>query len=92
MPTLPFLFGFHAKDGVYAQGFNPKGEGVQIGHGSVDFEGLFKKLLATGYRGPFTIEQEIPLGPERDRQLAEETVYLEDMLEKLDAALSANID
>ena len=79
----PFVMGCHAKDGVYPQGMDAKGKEMQIGQGSVDFEKLFAKLFAAGYDGPLTIEREIPLGPERDRQLIEEKAYLEDILERL---------
>ena len=81
---LPFVLGCHAKDGVYPEGFEAKGREVQIGQGSVDFEKLLTKLFAAGYRGPLTIEREIPLGPERDRQLVEEKAYLEALLERLE--------
>lgn len=80
----PFVKGCHAKDGVYPQGMDAKGKEVQIGQGGVDFEKLFQKLFASGYQGPLTIEREIPLGPERDRQLVEEKAYLEALLERLE--------
>lgn len=80
----PFVKGCHAKDGVYPQGMDAKGKEVQIGQGGVDFERLFQKLFASGYQGPLTIEREIPLGLERDRQLVEEKAYLEALLERLE--------
>lgn len=79
----PFVMGCHAKDGTYPQGMDAKGKEVQIGQGGVDFEKLFEKLFAAGYEGPLTIEREIPLGEERDRQLVEEKAYLENILERL---------
>ena len=79
-----FVMGMHAKDGVYPQGFDPKGKEKQIGQGSVDFPKLLQKLADTGYRGPVTIEREGKLEPEeRDRQLLEEKAYLEEIIGKL---------
>lgn len=81
---VPLVWGFHAKDGVYPQGFDPKGKEMQIGQGSVDFEALLKKLLTAGYPGAITIEREIPEGPERDTQLLEEKAYLQELMERLE--------
>lgn len=79
-----FVMGMHAKDGVYPQGFDPKGSEKQIGQGSVDFPKLLQKLADTGYRGPVTIEREGKIEPqERDRQLLEEKAYLEAIIGKL---------
>ena len=84
MDRLAFLtYGFHAKDGLYATGFDPKGREVQIGQGQVDFACLLQKLKDAGFDGDLTIEREIPEGPQRDREILEEKAYLEAILEKL---------
>lgn len=84
MDRLAFMtYGFHAKDGVYATGFEPKGKEVQIGQGQVDFAGLLQKMKDAGFDGDITIEREIAEGPERDRQILEEKVYLEEIIAKL---------
>ena len=60
MDRLAFLtYGFHAKDGLYATGFDPKGREVQIGQGQVDFGYLLQKLKDAGFDGDITIEREI---------------------------------
>lgn len=80
----PFVYGMHAKDGVYPRGFEPKGKEMQIGQGSVDFPKLLQKLADAGYTGPITIEREGRIDPkERDRQLVEEKAYLETVLAEL---------
>ena len=84
MDRLAFMtYGFHAKDGVYAKGFEPKGKEVQIGQGQVNFADLLRKMKDAGFDGDITIEREIAEGPERDRQILEEKVYLEEIIAKL---------
>ena len=84
MDRLAFMtFGFHAKDGLYATGFEPKGKEVQIGQGQVDFAYLLQKMKDAGFDGDITIEREIAEGPERDRQILEEKVYLEALIKNL---------
>jgi len=84
MDRLAFMtYGFHAKDGVYAKGFEPKGKEVQIGQGQVNFADLLQKMKDAGFDGDITIEREIAEGPERDRQILEEKVYLEEIIAKL---------
>lgn len=80
---VDWVGGFHAKDGVYATGFNPKGKETQIGKGQVDFTALLKKLKDADYPGTLTIEREITESPERDRQILEEKEYLESILRSL---------
>lgn len=76
-----YVGGFHGKDGVYAEGTNPKGKEVMIPQGMVDFPALIEKLADLGYEGDITIEREIPESEERDRQILEEKVYLESLIE-----------
>ena len=84
MDRLAFMTcGFHAKDGVYATGFDPKGKEVQIGQGQVDFPAVLRKLKKAGFDGDITIEREIRDGPERDREILEEKVYLEQIIENM---------
>jgi len=49
----------------------------------VNFADLLQKMKDAGFDGDITIEREIAEGPERDRQILEEKVYLEEIIAKL---------
>ena len=58
----------HCKDATWAE--NPGkewGAEVPLGQGEVGMENYLKTLLEIGYRGPLTIEREIPQEPERQK-------------------------
>jgi len=58
----------HCKDGRWAK--NPGqewGQEVALGEGDVGFENYLRTLDKIGYRGPLTIEREIPQEPERQK-------------------------
>ncbi|MBL9125709.1 MAG: sugar phosphate isomerase/epimerase [Planctomycetaceae bacterium] len=58
----------HCKDGRWAK--NPGqewGREVALGEGDVGFENYLRTLDKIGYRGPLTIEREIPQEPERQK-------------------------
>lgn len=58
----------HCKDGKWAK--NPGqewGQEVPLGEGDVGFENYLRTLMEVGYRGPLTIEREIPQEPERQK-------------------------
>jgi sugar phosphate isomerase/epimerase len=60
----------HCKDALWAQRPGQEwGQEVPLGQGAVGMEQYLKTLLKIGYRGPLTIEREIP--QERQRQKAE---------------------
>ena len=59
----------HCKDGTWAA--NPGqewGAEVPLGQGDVGMEAYLQTLLELGYRGPLTIEREIPQEPERQKE------------------------
>lgn len=58
----------HCKDGKWAK--NPGqewGQEVALGQGDVGMENYLRTLLEIGYRGPLTIEREIPQEPARQK-------------------------
>ncbi len=77
------IFGMHAKDAVIATFGNPKGKETQIGQGRVDFKALITKLKEHGYDGDIVIEREIPYGEERNRQIKESKIYLENIISEV---------
>ena len=66
----PYVRSVHCKDALWSdQPGKTWGQEVPLGQGQVDMEAYLRTLLSVGYRGPLTIEREIPR--ERDRQKAE---------------------
>lgn len=58
----------HCKDGTWSsQPGVTWGQEVPLGQGDVNMEAYLRTLLEIGYRGPLTIEREIPQDPERQR-------------------------
>ncbi|MDD5597307.1 MAG: sugar phosphate isomerase/epimerase [Victivallaceae bacterium] len=55
----------HCKDACRPVSPNILGTETRLGDGDTDFAGLLKALCSQGYRGPLTIEREIPPGPEQ---------------------------
>ncbi len=63
-----FVRSVHCKDGTWSdQPGVTWGREVPLGQGQVDMEKYLRTLLAIGYRGPLTIEREIPQEPERQK-------------------------
>ncbi|MCR9294054.1 MAG: sugar phosphate isomerase/epimerase [bacterium] len=59
----------HCKDALWSQQPGESwGQEVPLGEGQVDIEAYLTTLKEIGYRGPLTIEREIPQEPERQRQ------------------------
>ncbi|MEM8734311.1 MAG: sugar phosphate isomerase/epimerase family protein [Planctomycetota bacterium] len=59
----------HCKDATWSDSPGKTwGCEVPLGEGQVDMEAYLKTLLEIGYRGPLTIEREIPQEPERQQQ------------------------
>jgi sugar phosphate isomerase/epimerase len=64
----PWVRSVHCKDGKWAE--NPGrewGAEVPLGEGDVGMERYLRTLDKTGYRGPLTIEREIPQDPARQK-------------------------
>ncbi len=64
----PWVKSVHCKDGTWAK--NPGqewGAEVALGQGDVGMERYLRTLDAIGYRGPLTIEREIPQDPQRQK-------------------------
>jgi sugar phosphate isomerase/epimerase len=56
----PWVRGVHCKDGEWPKGEGQLGEEKPLGQGQVGMERFLAKLVEVGYRGPLTIEREIP--------------------------------
>lgn len=64
----PHVRSVHCKDATWSdQPGKTWGEEVPLGEGDVDMAAYLKMLKKIGYRGPLTIEREIPQEPERQR-------------------------
>jgi sugar phosphate isomerase/epimerase len=58
----------HCKDGKWAQRPGEEwGQEVPLGEGDVGMENYLRTLADIGYRGPLTVEREIPQDPERQK-------------------------
>lgn len=73
----------HCKDAKWSE--NPGetwGAETPLGEGDVDFAEFLKTLSDIGYRGPLTIEREIPQEPERQRaEIAHAITFIGGLLE-----------
>ena len=59
----------HCKDATWSDRPGETwGREVPLGEGQVDMEAYLSALKEIGYRGPLTIEREIPQEPERQKQ------------------------
>lgn len=67
----------HCKDAVRPAPGNELGKETRLGEGATNFPELFRSLYHLGYRGPLTIEREIPEGGELDRDIADAIKLLE---------------
>ena len=77
----PYVRGFHAKDGEYPVDPGKLGSEKPLGEGRVDFPALIKKLLASGYDGPLTIEREIE-GEEQQNDILKANRILERIIKE----------
>lgn len=75
----PLVQGVHAKDGLYPTNPRDLGREVPIGQGKVNFPAFIKRLKEVGYRGPLTIEREIP-GAKQAEDIRASKAYLEKLL------------
>lgn len=64
----PYVHSVHCKDARWAADPGKEwGQEVPLGEGEVGMENYLKTLQEIGYRGPLTIEREIPQEPERQK-------------------------
>jgi len=64
----PYVRSIHCKDGRWSDKPGETwGQEVPLGEGDVGFETYLRTLAAIGYRGPLTIEREIPQEPDRQK-------------------------
>jgi sugar phosphate isomerase/epimerase len=75
----------HCKDGKWAARPGEEwGQEVPLGQGDVNMEAYLRTLLEIGYRGPLTIEREIPQEPERQKaEIAHAVNLLTDLKRRL---------
>ena len=78
----PHIRSVHAKDGRWPTDPDKLGEEVLIGTGLVDFQQVFTKLHAVGYRGAISIERETS-GPGQIEDVRKEKIYLERILRQV---------
>jgi sugar phosphate isomerase/epimerase len=71
----PWIDSVHCKDGHWPTQSDMLGEEVPFGEGAVNATEWLKKLIATGYTGPLTIEREISGAAQtRDIQTAKNVI------------------
>ncbi len=75
----PWIDGVHCKDGFRPTQAGTLGREVPFGEGAVDARRWLAALLATGYRGPLTIEREIH-GEEQKRGILHARQLIESLL------------
>lgn len=75
-----YVWGLHAKDGLYPTDPKKLGRETAIGQGRVDFPELLRKLAAQQYAGPITIEREIS-GAQQEADLRTATAYLQGLID-----------
>ncbi|RPH77730.1 MAG: sugar phosphate isomerase/epimerase [Planctomycetaceae bacterium] len=83
----PWVRSVHCKDGKWSdQPGVTWGQEVPLGEGDVNIQAYLETLLEIGYRGPLTIEREIPQDPERQlREVNHAVRLLEDLQQKIQA-------
>ncbi len=80
-----FVRSVHCKDATWSdQPGVTWGREVALGEGQVNFEAYLTALREIGYRGPLTIEREIPQEPERQKaEIGGAAKLLTDLRKKL---------
>ena len=73
----------HCKDACRPADGRKLGRETRLGEGETRFVELFDRLIALGYRGPLTIEREIPPGGELDRDVADAIALLNQLKTKV---------
>ncbi len=77
---VPYVKGFHAKDGTYPKDTAPHGKQVRVvGTGETDYPAIIKTLKDYGYDGSLTIEHETA-SDDRNQDIKDTTAYLESLI------------
>jgi L-ribulose-5-phosphate 3-epimerase len=74
-----YVWGVHAKDGLYPTTGRELGREVPLGEGKVDIRRLVARLKELGYKGALTIEREIE-GEEQTRDILRAKALLESLI------------
>lgn len=83
----PYVRSVHCKDATWSdQPGVTWGQEVPLGEGAVDIKAYLQTLAEIGYRGPLTIEREIPQEPERQLR---EISHAVELLRKIQQQLSS---
>lgn len=77
---VPYVCGMHAKDAVYPQGTSPNGKEVKIGDGVANFPVILRILADNDYNGSITIEREIEDVEQREKDILESKIFLENII------------
>jgi sugar phosphate isomerase/epimerase len=77
------IFGMHAKDAVPPKFGDFGGTQTQIGEGRVNFLRLFQQLKEFGYEGDIVIEHEMEGRADRDGDIKNAKIYLENIISKI---------
>lgn len=83
-----YIRSVHCKDATWSDEPGKSwGREVPLGEGQVDIEAYLATLRDLGYRGPLTIEREIPQEPERQKaEIAQAQNLLEQLKQKVQAS------
>lgn len=77
----PHIIGVHCKDGLWPTQPDQLGHEVPFGEGQVNAVEWLKKLIATGYKGPLTIEREIS-GEAQKRDIAAAIALIQGVIQE----------
>lgn len=77
-----YVRNLHAKDGCWPVNGHDLGVETAIGHGRVDFPGVFRKLHELGYDSWVTIEREID-GDQQLKDILDARTYLKSIVEEV---------
>jgi sugar phosphate isomerase/epimerase len=85
----PWIDGVHCKDGCWPTESFKLGREMPLGQGDVNIPQWIETLLEIGYRGPLTIEREIP-GEQQMVDIRAAKKLIEDILQKNRSTYSVN--
>lgn len=77
-----YVWGVHAKDGLYPTSGSNLGQEVPLGQGKVNFPALVARLKEAGYDGALTIEREIS-GDQQKIDILAAKVFLEKLIQEV---------